>query len=172
MKEQNIEIFNYIKNKKFIYCAIVIFSLFLFYEVRKEEEYLEKMKENNIINKKQKVQIDDNTNLTNNKYLNMGIDKETIKKLILAEKEKEEQEMKNNQEQDKNELWKIETFFATLFCVIYGGLYLYACNEEKKNKPANEEKTYLIEDYTKYLLDETELEYLINNEEKFDYNYL
>jgi len=50
--------------------------------------------------------------------------------------------------------------------VIYGGLYYYAYNGEKKNKPVNEENTYLIDDYTKYLLDETEIEYLINKEEK------
>ena len=176
MKEQNIEIYDFIKNKKFIYCVIVVLSLFLYYEVRKDEEHLEKIKENNIINKNKQVQKEDDINLTNSKYLNMKIDKENIKKLILEEKEKEEQDIQKKQEEDKIELWKIETFFATLFCVIYGGLYYYAYyyayNGEKKNKPVNEEKTYLIDDYTKYLLDETEIEYLINKEEKSEYNYL
>ena len=172
MKEQNIEICDFIKNKKFIYCVIVVLSLFLYYEVRKDEEHLEKIKENNIINKNKQVQKEDDINLTNSKYLNMKIDKENIKKLILEEKEKEEQDIQKKQEEDKIELWKIETFFATLFCVIYGGLYYYAYNGEKKNKPINEENTYLIDDYTKYLLDETEIEYLINKEEKSEYNYL
>ena len=119
MKEQNMEIYDFIKNKKFIYCIIVVLSLFLYYEVRKDEEHLEKIKENNIINKNKQVQKEDDINLTNSKYLNMKIDKENIKKLILEEKEKEEQDIQKKQEEDKIELWKIETFFATLFCWNY-----------------------------------------------------
>ena len=49
----------------------------------------------------------------------------------------------------------------TLFCAIYGGLYYYAYQEEKNNdsnsNDKEKEKNYLFDDYTKYLLDETEL---------------
>ena len=173
MKEENLEKYNFLKNKKFIYSAIVLITLFLYYEVRKDEDNLEKLKENNklIKNKKEK---EDKINFENSKLLNMEINKENIKKLIFTEKEKEDNNKKIND--DELELWKIETFFLTLFCAIYGGLYYYAYQEEKNNNTNSndkeKEKTYLFDDYTKYLLDETEFEFLINKDEKCDYNYL
>ena len=173
MKDENIESSNFLKNKKFIYSAIVLITLFLYYEVRKDEDNLEKLKENNklIKNKKEK---EDKINFENSKLLNMEINKENIKKLIFTEKEKEDNNKKIND--DELELWKIETFFLTLFCAIYGGLYYYAYQEEKNNNTNSndkeKEKTYLFDDYTKYLLDETEFEFLINKDEKCDYNYL
>ena len=170
MKEENLEKYNFLKNKKFIYSAIVMITLFLYYEVRKDEDILEKLKENNRIKNKQK---ENEINFENSKLLNVEINKENIKKLILSEKETEKNINENNQEE--MELWKIETFFVTLFCAIYGGLYYYAYQEEKNSNNLNNkenDKTYLIEDYTKYLLDETEFEFLINKDEKYDYNYL
>ena len=170
MKEENLEKYNFLKNKKFIYSAIVMITLFLYYEVRKDEDNLEKLKENNRIKNKQK---ENEINFENSKLLNVEINKENIKKLILSEKETENNINENNQEE--MELWKIETFFVTLFCAIYGGLYFYAYQEEKNSNNLNNkenDKTYLIEDYTKYLLDETEFEFLINKDEKYDYNYL
>ena len=170
MKDENIESSNFLKNKKFIYSAIVMITLFLYYEVRKDEDNLEKLKENNRIKNKQK---ENEINFENSKLLNVEINKENIKKLILSEKETEKNINENNQEE--MELWKIETFFVTLFCAIYGGLYYYAYQEEKNSNNLNNkenDKTYLIEDYTKYLLDETEFEFLINKDEKCDYNYL
>ena len=170
MKEENLEKYNFLKNKKFIYSAIVMITLFLYYEVRKDEDNLEKLKENNRIKNKKK---ENDLNFENSKLLNVEINKENIKKLILSEKETENNINENNQEE--MELWKIETFFVTLFCAIYGGLYFYAYQEEKNSNNLNNkenDKTYLIEDYTKYLLDETEFEFLINKDEKYDYNYL
>ena len=167
MKEENKEIYYFIKNKKFIYCVIVIISLFLFYEVRKDEENLEKLKDNNILNKNREDQIEDDIHLKNSKLLNMKIDKEKIKELILIETEKKNS-VTNINKDDQIELWKIQIFFITLFCVIYGGLYYYAYQNEKNNKQINEEKNYIIDDYTKYLLDDTEIEFLINKEDRFD----
>ena len=126
MKEENLEKYNFLKNKKFIYSAIVMITLFLYYEVRKDEDNLEKLKENNRIKNKQK---ENEINFENSKLLNVEINKENIKKLILSEKETEKNINENNQEE--MELWKIETFFVTLFCAIYGGLYYYAYQEEK-----------------------------------------
>ena len=168
MKEEDVNLYKYIKNKKFIFCSIVIVSLFLFYEVRKDEEILEKLKDNNIITKNNKDQKEDDIHLKNSKLLNMKIDKEKIMQLILTEKEKNNLKINNIYEEDKKELWKIQIFFVTLFCAIYGGLYLYSYQKETINKNIKEEKNYIIDDYTKYLLDEAELEFLINKEENLN----
>ena len=54
--------------------------------------------------------------------------------------------------------------------MIYGGLYYYSYQKEKgNNNNKAEEKTYLFDnDYTNYILDEAEFEFLINKEGKFD----
>ena len=156
MKEVN---YNFIKNKKFIYCLIVIITLYFYYKVRKDEDFIENLKDN----KENNFQLENDIHLNNSKLLNIKIDKEKIDKLILSEIEKESN--KDNY-QDKFELWKIETFFITVFCAIYGGLYYYSHQQEKNNEKTNnsEDKIYLYDDYTNYLLDEAEFEFLINKE--------
>ena len=164
MKEGDREKYSFIKNKKFIYIVIVIITLYLYNKVRNFEENIENFTENKIF----KDQIENDIHLNNSKLLNIKIDKESIEQLILSEKEKNDK--LNVDDDEKVELWKIETFFVTLFAVIYGGLYYYSYQKEKgNNNNKAEEKTYLFDnDYTNYILDEAEFEFLINKEGKFD----
>ena len=164
MKEGDKEKYSFIKNKKFIYIVIVIITLYLYNKIRNFEENIENFTENKIF----KDQIENDIHLNNSKLLNIKIDKESIEQLILSEKEKNDK--LDVDDDEKVELWKIETFFVTLFGVIYGGLYYYSYQKEKgNNNNKAEEKTYLYDnDYTNYLLDEAEFEFLINKEGKFD----
>ena len=171
MKESKNEIFNFLKNKKLIYFSIVIITLYLYYAVKKDEDNIQK-----IVEKKRKINIDKNQiendiHLNNSILLNKKISKEQIDKLILNELEKEKNENKNNNEQLKNELWKIETFFVTVFCAIFGGLYYYS-NKNLEDNQYNQEENYINNDYTRYFLEESEFDSLINKGDKNDYNYL
>ena len=171
MKESKNEIFNFLKNKKFIYFSIVIITLYLYYAVKKDEDNIQK-----IVEKKRKINIDKNQiendiHLNNSALLNMRISKEQINKLILSEKGKEKIMNKKNNEESKNELWKIETFFVTLFCAIIGGLYYYS-NKNIEEESNNQNINYINNDYTRYFLEDSEFENLINKGDKIDYNYL
>ena len=169
MKGNNIEFNKLLKNKKVLYCVIVIITLLLYHEVRKIEENSAKKRYIDINNIK-KTQIENDINLTNSKLLNMRIDKESIQNLILLESEKE-YENNINKYKHNDELWIIETFFLTLFCAIIGGMYYYAkINDKEKYKGMNNDDKYydLEEDYTKFILDEPEIEFLINKEEEFE----
>ena len=172
MKENNKEKFNFIKNKKFIYFSIVIVTLYLYNAVKKEEEKIPNLKKNKINSDINKKQIENDIHLNNSILLNKKISKEQIDKLILNELEKEKNENNNNNnEQLKNELWKIETFFVTVFCAIFGGLYYYS-NKNLENNQNNQEENYINNDYTRYFLEESEFDSLINKGDKNDYNYL
>ena len=171
MNEKNKEIYNFIKNKKFIYFVIVIITLYLYNTVKKEEENIHNLSNNRVNNDVNKNQIENDIHLNNSILLNMKINKEQINKLILNEIEKEKIKNKNNNEELKSELWKIETFFVTLFCAIFGGLYYYS-NKNIENNQNNQEENYINDDYTRYFLEESEFESLINRGEKNDYNYL
>ena len=171
MKENNKEKFNFIKNKKFIYFSIVIVTLYLYNAVKKEEEKIPNLKKNKINSDINKKQIENDIHLNNSILLNKKISKEQIDKLILNELEKEKNENKNNNEQLKNELWKIETFFVTVFCAIFGGLYYYS-NKNIEDNQNNQEENYINNDYTRYFLEESEFDSLINKGDKNDYNYL
>ena len=171
MKENNKEKFNFIKNKKFIYFSIVIVTLYLYNAVKKEEEKISNLKKNKINRDINKKQIENDIHLNNSILLNKKISKEQIDKLILNELEKEKNENKNNNEQLKNELWKIETFFVTVFCAIFGGLYYYS-NKNIEGNQNNQEENYINNDYTRYFLEESEFDSLINKGDKNDYNYL
>ena len=171
MKENNKEKFNFIKNKKFIYFSIVIITLYLYNAVKKEEEKIPNLKKNKINSDINKKQIENDIHLNNSILLNKKISKEQIDKLILNELEKEKNENKNNNEQLKNELWKIETFFVTVFCAIFGGLYYYS-NKNIEGNQNNQEENYINNDYTRYFLEESEFDSLINKGDKNDYNYL
>ena len=59
----------------------------------------------------------------------------------------------------------------TLFCAIFGGLYYYS-NQNIENDQNNQEENYINNDYTRYFLEESEFESLINKGNKSDYNYL
>ena len=158
MKEKNKDISYLIKNKKLIYCFIVIITIYLYYKVRIVEDNLQNNKN---ITRNKKEQLENDIHLNNSKLLNIQINKENIKNLILSEKEKEENDNRIKNEELKFELWKVETFFVTLFFIIFGGLYYYSNKQlEKNNEP---ETNYISNDYTKYFLDESEFEYLINN---------
>ena len=171
MKENNKEKFNFIKNKKFIYFSIVIITLYLYNAVKKEEEKISNLKKNKINSDINKKQIENDIHLNNSILLNKKISKEQIDKLILNELEKEKNENNNNNEQLKNELWKIETFFVTVFCAIFGGLYYYS-NKNIEGNQYNQEENYINNDYTRYFLEESEFDSLINKGDKNDYNYL
>ena len=171
MNEKNKEIYNFIKNKKFIYFVIVIITLYLYNTVKKEEENIHNLSNNRVNNDVNKNQIENDIHLNNSILLNMKINKEQINKLILNEIEKEKIKNKNNNEELKSELWKIETFFVTLFCAIFGGLYYYS-NKNIENNQNNQEENYINDDYTRYFLEESEFESLINKGERNDYNYL
>ena len=172
MKENNKEKFNFIKNKKFIYFSIVIITLYLYNAVKKEEEKISNLKKNKINRDINKKQIENDIHLNNSILLNKKISKEQINKLILNELEKEKNENNNNNnEQLKNELWKIETFFVTVFCAIFGGLYYYS-NKNIEGNQYNQEENYINNDYTRYFLEDSEFENLINKGDKIDYNYL
>ena len=170
MKGNNIEFNKLLKNKKVLYCVIVIITLLLYHEVRKIEENSAKKRYIDINNNIKKTQIENDINLTNSKLLNMRIDKESIQNLILLESEKE-YENNINKYKHNDELWIIETFFLTLFCAIIGGMYYYAkINDKEIYKGMNNDDKYydLEEDYTKFILDEPEIEFLINKEEEFE----
>ena len=171
MNEKNKEIYNFIKNKKFIYFVIVIITLYLYNAVKKEEENIQNLSNNRVKNDVNKNQIENDIHLNNSILLNKKITKEQIDKLILNEIEKEKSYNKNNNEELKSELWKIETFFVTLFCAIFGGLYYYS-NQNIENDQNNQEENYINNDYTRYFLEESEFESLINKGNKSDYNYL
>ena len=171
MNEKNKEIYNFINNKKFIYFVIVIITLYLYNAVKKEEENIQNLSNNRVKNKVNKNQIENDIHLNNSILLNMKINKEQINKLIINEIEKEKIKNKNNNEELKSELWKIETFFVTLFCAIFGGLYYYS-NKNIENNQNNQEENYINDDYTRYFLEESEFESLINKSERNDYNYL
>ena len=172
MKENNKEKFNFIKNKKFIYFSIVIITLYLYNAVKKEEEKISNLKKNKINRDINKKQIENDIHLNNSILLNKKISKEQINKLILNELEQEKNENNNNNnEQLKNELWKIETFFVTVFCAIFGGLYYYS-NKNLEDNQYNQEENYINNDYTRYFLEESEFDSLINKGDKNDYNYL
>ena len=172
MKENNKEKFNFIKNKKFIYFSIVIVTLYLYNAVKKEEEKIPNLKKNKINSDINKKQIENDIHLNNSILLNKKISKEQINKLILNELEKEKNENNNGgNEQLKNELWKIETFFVTVFCAIFGGLYYYS-NKNIEGNQNNQEENYINNDYTRYFLEESEFDSLINKGDKNDYNYL
>ena len=171
MKENNKEKFNFIKNKKFIYFSIVIITLYLYNTVKKEEEKIPNLKKNKINSDINKSQIENDIHLNNSILLNKKISKEQINKLILNELEKEKNENNNNNEQLKNELLKIETFFVTVFCAIFGGLYYYS-NKNIEGNQNNQEENYINNDYTRYFLEESEFDSLINKGDKNDYNYL
>ena len=172
MNEKNKEIYNFIKNKKFIYFSIVIVTLYLYNAVKKEEEKIPNIKKNKINSDINKKQIENDIHLNNSILLNKKISKEQINKLILNELEKEKNENNNNNnEQLKNELWKIETFFVTVFCAIFGGLYYYS-NKNIEEESNNQNINYINNDYTRYFLEDSEFENLINKGDKIDYNYL
>ena len=171
MNEKHQEIYNFIKNKKIIYFVIVIITLYLYNAVKKEEENIQNLSSNKVKNDVNKNQIENDIHLNSSILLNMKINKEQINKLILNEIEKEKIKNKNNNEESKSELWKIETFFVTLFCAIFAGLYYYS-NKNIENNQNNQEENYINDDYTRYFLEESEFESLINKGEKNDYNYL
>ena len=168
MEEEKSDIYHFFKNKKIVYCLIVIITLYLYYDVKNKEENIEKLRGKKKFVVIEKQQIENDIHLNNSKLLNMKINKEYIEKLILSEMKNKKN--KNNDEQEI-ELWKIETFFLTLFCAIFGWLYYYSSQEtEKINKI---DKNYIYEnDYTRYFLEESELDNLINNSEKDKYNYI
>ena len=162
--------------KKIVFFIIIIITLVLFYGVRKNEEYNEKLNENKKVeslsfNKLLKSQIEDDIHLNNSKILNIKIEVDDLKKIILKnqmEKEKEESNNnKKNNEEIKNELWMIETIFLTIFCIILGGLYFYAYKKENENNYKVIKKNYLND--KDYYLAESEMEYLINKGELDNY---
>ena len=99
MKENNKEIYNFIKNKKFIYFAIVIITLYLYKAAKKEEENIQNLAKNRIKIDIKKIQIENDIHLNNSILLNKKITKEQIDKLILNEIEKEKSYNKNKNEE-------------------------------------------------------------------------
>ena len=155
-------------NKKRVYFIIIIITLILFYGIRKNEEYHEKLNENKkdeilSINKLMKGQIEDDIHLNNSKLLNTKIEVEQIKQIILKNQIEEENINKKNNEEIKNELWMIETIFLTIFLIIIGGLYFYAYQKENEEKYKTIKNNYLND--KEYYLAESEMEYLINKGE-------
>ena len=162
MKEQKIQ-------KKIVFFLIIIITLILYYEVRKNEEYYEKLIENKYeqkftIDKLLKGQIEDDIHLNSSKLLNIKISVDKIKKVIVEEQLEKEKIMKNNNEELRIELWMIETFFLSIFCLIIGGFYFYSSKEQNKEKNKYIKEKYL-KDNRDYYLAESEMEYLINNSE-------
>ena len=165
MKNQN--------NKKIIFGFIVIFTLILFYGIRRNEEYnelIQNEKKENIlsINKLLKGQIEDDIFLNNSKLLNIRVSVDDIKKTIIKEEMEKENNDKNNNQKYEIQLWMIETFFLTLFCIIIGGLYFYGIKKENETKNNFIKKVYMNKNQDYYLA-ESEMEYLINKGEIENY---
>ena len=160
MKEQ--------KNKKIIFCLIVIITLILYYGIRRNEENNELIenviKDNLSINKLLKGQIEDDIHLNNSKLLNIRITIDDIKKTIIKEEMEKKQIYDNNIRQYKIELWMIETFFLTIFLLIWGVLYFYGVKKENEKKYKTIKKKYMNENQDYYLA-ESEMQYLINKGE-------
>ena len=160
MKEQ--------KNKKIIFCLIVIITLILYYGIRRNEENNELIenviKDNLSINKLLKGQIEDDIHLNNSKLLNIRITIDDIKKTIRKEEMEKKQIYDNNIRQYKIELWMIETFFLTIFLLIWGVLYFYGVKKENEKKYKTIKKKYMNENQDYYLA-ESEIQYLINKGE-------
>ena len=166
-------------DKKIVFFLIIIITLILYYGIRKNEENYDKLQEMESKNKKDlsinkllKGQIEDDIHLNNSKLLNTRVEVEEIKKVILKEEmEKENYKNKNNKndvEKFKIELWKIETFFLSFFCILIGGLYFYAKDNEQKTKIEYNENNYRNNNKD-YILADSEIEYLINKEELNNY---
>jgi hypothetical protein len=162
MKEQ--------KNQKKIVIFLIIFiTLILYYGVRKNEEYYENIIENKYeqkltIDKLLKGQIEDDIHLNNSKLLNIKVNVDQIKRVIIEEQMEKEKIMKNNNEELRIELWMIETLFLSIFSIIIGGLYFYSNKEQNKKKIKPFKENYLNNNRDYYLA-ESEMEYLINNGE-------
>ena len=160
MKEQ--------KNKKIIFCLIVIITLILYYGIRRNEEnneWIENViKDNLSINKLLKGQIEDDIHLNNSKLLNIRITIDDIKKTIIKEEMEKKQIYDNNIRQYKIELLMIETFFLTIFLLIWGVLYFYGVKKENEKKYKTIKKKYMNKNQDYYLA-ESEMQYLINKGE-------
>ena len=169
MKEQK-------NDKKIVLFLIIIITILLYYGIRKNEEKIEQLQEMESktnkdlsLDKLVKGQIEDDIHLNNSKLLNTRVDVDELKKAILKVDKEKENKNKYDANIHKSKLWKIETFFLSLFCIIIGGLYYYSKeNEEKKNIQLNKIKNININ--KDYLLAEPEMEYLINKEEFDIYN--
>ena len=156
------------KNDKRIYFIFILFiTLILYYGIRRNEENNEKILEDDIneerpVNKKRNEQIEDDIHLNNSKLLNIKVDVNEIKKNIIDEQNEKENNENKNTKNLEIELWKIETFVLSLFCVLFGGLYFYSI-EKNNNLNDSYEKDYKrIKDNNEF--DDPEMEYLINKE--------
>ena len=162
MKEQK-------NQKKIVFFAIIIITLFLYYKIRRNEEYNEELIENQKEiklsgDKLIKGQMEDDIHLNNSKLLNARINVDDIKKLIIEEQLEKENAIKNKIEISKIELWKVETLFLSIFCIIIGGLYFYSSKKKKKKKYKSFREQYLNNN-KEYDLAETEMEFLIKKGE-------
>ena len=155
------------KNDKRIYFIFIVFiTLILYYGIRRNEEYNEKILEEDIkektLNKKGNEQIEDDIHLNNSKLLNIKVDVNEIKKNIINEhREKENNENKNTQKLEV-ELWKIETFSLSLFFIMLGGLYFYSIEKVQNLNDSSEKNYKKLKDDNEF--DDAEMEYLINKE--------
>ena len=155
--------------KKIVYFIIIIITLILYYGIRRNEEYYENLietqtEQNLSIDKLLKGQIEDDIHLNNSELLNIKISVEEIKTLIIKEKNEKENINKISNESSRIELWMIETFFLTIFCIIIGGLYFYSIEKENKEDLKLIKKKYM-DNNKNYNLSESEMEYLINKDE-------
>ena len=162
MKEQK-------NQKKIVFFLIIIITLILYYGIRRNEEYYNKLIENKYelkltLDKLLKGQIEDDIHLNNSKLLNIKINIEQIKKVIIKEQFEKQKIMKNNNEALRIELWMVETLFLSIFCIIIGGLYYYSSKEQNKKKYKTFKEKYMNNNRD-YILAESEMEYLINNGE-------
>ena len=155
------------KNDTRIYFIFIVFiTLILYYGIRRNEEYNEKILEEDIkekkLNKKGNEQIEDDIHLNNSKLLNIKVDVNEIKKNIINEqREKENNENKNTQKLEV-ELWKIETFALSLFFIMLGGLYFYSIEKVQNLNDSSEKNYKKLKDDNEF--DDAEMEYLINKE--------
>lgn len=154
--------------KKRVFFIILIITLILFYGIRKNEENIEIINENKkeeilSIDKLMKGQIEDDIHLNNSKLLNIKIEVDQLKNLILKNQLEEENNTKKNNEEIKDELWMIETVFLSIFLIIIGGFYFYAYQKENAENFKAIKKNYLSD--KDYYLAESEMEYLINKGE-------
>lgn len=155
--------------KNIVYFIIIIITLILYYGIRRNEEYYEKIMENQTeqnlaIDKLLKGQIEDDIHLNNSELLNIKINSEEIKKLIIKEQKEKESNNKIINEPSRIELWMIETFFLTVFCIIIGGFYFYSKEKGKKEEIKSNKKKYMDNNKNHYL-SESEMEYLLNKDE-------
>ena len=158
MKKQN-------NDKKIYFIFILFLTLILYYGIRRNEEYNEKLlekenKEQSPVNKKRIEQIEDDIHLNNTKLLNIKIDVYEIKKFIIYEQM--EKEDNRNNEKFEVELWKIETFALSFFCIIIVAFYFYSVEKENNLKNSSEKNYKSIKDDNEF--DDAEMEYLINKE--------